>query len=96
MNTIPNSIKKALIGNYVVFILRGWPGLGRVMQGVSLSQILKKINSKQNQVFYSSERGLQFLKELNYNVNDIATGVTKNLLLGGLCNDKIFSLVETI
>jgi hypothetical protein len=96
VNTLPTSIKKALIGNDVIFILRGWPGLGRVMQGVSLSQILKKINPNQNQLFYSSERGLQFLKELNYNVNDIATGVAENLLLGGVGNNRIYSLIEAI
>lgn len=96
MNTLPTSIKKALVGNDVIFILRGWPGLGRVIQGVSLSQILKKINPNQNQLFYSSERGLQFLKELNYNVNDIATGVADNLLLGGVGNNRIYSLIEAI
>lgn len=96
VDKLPPLIRKALLGHEIVFILRGWPGLGRVMQGVSFSQIIKKVNPKQHQVFYSSERGLTFLKELNYEVSDIATGADPNPLLGGLDRDEVYLLIETI
>lgn len=96
MNEIPSSIVNAICGTDVIYILRGWPGLGRVMQGVSLSQMVNGIFPKQNQYFYSSDSGYNYLKEHNYDVTDISTRSLRGPILGSLSNRQIVTLIENI
>lgn len=93
---LPKSFLKALCGEHVVYILRGWPGLGRSMQGICLANIFKNIQPNQRQKFYSSDRGYDYLIDNNYCVKRISTREPQPSILGSLGNQTIYSLLENI
>jgi len=96
LKMMPKTILKALCGENVVYILRGWPGLGRSMQGICLANILKNTTPNQRQTFYSSDRGYDYLTGNDYCVKYISTRETQPSILGPLGNQTIYSLLEDI
>ena len=73
MRRLPESLRSGLTGRRVFFMLRGWPGLGRVMQGYALSQVLATLAPQQRQFFFSSAAGFAFLREQDRMVFDTRT-----------------------
>lgn len=94
MPTFPLILKDALLGPRVAFILRGWPGLGRVMQGYSLAKLLLGLAPQQQQTFYSSYSGFKFLKEANEDVRELGTIFPQKSWIGPFDNKEVQEMVS--